>query len=191
MCPERRDVLAGESPVRVSAEASGSRPQLGGEVRAAERSVKSPWKRGEQPSGPQHKVNAKAWSYSQPKSVWERRAAHVTAKATDSTPDSKRALDLLGVEGDGTLGQNQAEASTRTSDRLGLTLHAAKTRLVDLRRGKGSFVFLGCTIRKTRSIPSLVFHRAVAKPKGDEETPRPRARVQAAKQGREADHLRK
>lgn len=36
--------------------------------------------------------------------------------------------------------------------RLGLTLHPAKTRLVDLRRGKESFVFLGCTIRKKRSI---------------------------------------
>jgi len=37
-------------------------------------------------------------------------------------------------------------------ERLGLTLHPAKTRLVDLRRGKESFVFLGCTIRKKRSI---------------------------------------
>jgi len=37
-------------------------------------------------------------------------------------------------------------------DRLGLTLHSAKTRMVDLRRGKESFVFLGCTIRKKRSI---------------------------------------
>jgi group II intron reverse transcriptase/maturase len=37
-------------------------------------------------------------------------------------------------------------------DLLGLTLHPAKTRLVDLRRGKESFVFLGCTIRKKRSI---------------------------------------
>lgn len=37
-------------------------------------------------------------------------------------------------------------------DRLGLTLHPEKTRLVDLRRGKESFVFLGCTIRKKRSI---------------------------------------
>jgi group II intron reverse transcriptase/maturase len=35
---------------------------------------------------------------------------------------------------------------------LGLTLHPAKTRLVDLRRGRESFVFLGCTIRKKRSI---------------------------------------
>jgi RNA-directed DNA polymerase len=37
-------------------------------------------------------------------------------------------------------------------NRLGLTLHPAKTRLVDLRRGKESFVFLGCTIRRKRSI---------------------------------------
>src|SRR5262252_671710 len=37
-------------------------------------------------------------------------------------------------------------------NRLGLTLHPAKTRLVNLRRGQESFVFLGCTIRKKRSI---------------------------------------
>jgi RNA-directed DNA polymerase len=37
-------------------------------------------------------------------------------------------------------------------DRLGLKLHPEKTRMVDLRRGKESFVFLGCTIRKKRSI---------------------------------------
>ncbi|MDP1636097.1 MAG: group II intron reverse transcriptase/maturase, partial [Gallionellaceae bacterium] len=37
-------------------------------------------------------------------------------------------------------------------DRLGLTLHPAKTRMVDLERGKESFEFLGCTIRKKRSI---------------------------------------
>jgi group II intron reverse transcriptase/maturase len=37
-------------------------------------------------------------------------------------------------------------------NRLGLTLHPAKTKLVDLRRGKEGFVFLGCTIRKKRSI---------------------------------------
>ena len=37
-------------------------------------------------------------------------------------------------------------------DRLGLKLHPTKTRMVDLRRGKESFEFLGCTIRKKRSI---------------------------------------
>jgi len=37
-------------------------------------------------------------------------------------------------------------------DRLGLQLHPEKTRMVDLRRGQESFVFLGCTVRKRRSI---------------------------------------
>ena len=36
--------------------------------------------------------------------------------------------------------------------RLGLELHPEKTRMADLRRGKEGFVFLGCTIRKKRSI---------------------------------------
>jgi RNA-directed DNA polymerase len=36
--------------------------------------------------------------------------------------------------------------------KLGLVLHPEKTRMVDLRRGKRSLVFLGCTIRKKRSI---------------------------------------
>jgi hypothetical protein len=107
--PERRVVLTGGSPVRVSAEAPGSRPQSGGEIRPAERGVKSPCNGGEQASGPQHKVNAAASSYSQPKGVGEGRAAHVTAKATDSTPDSEWVLELSGVEGGGTLGQSDAE----------------------------------------------------------------------------------
>ena len=37
-------------------------------------------------------------------------------------------------------------------DRLGLKLHPEKTRMVDLRRGRESFEFLGCTLRKKRSI---------------------------------------
>jgi RNA-directed DNA polymerase len=32
------------------------------------------------------------------------------------------------------------------------SLHPAKTRVVDLRRGKEGFLFLGCTIRKRRSV---------------------------------------
>lgn len=53
-------------------------------------------------------------------------------------------------------------------NRLGLTLHPAKTRLVDLRRGKEGFVFLGCTIRKKRSIqrnPRLHFMQRWPSPK--------------------------
>jgi len=41
--------------------------------------------------------------------VWEGRAAHFTAKATDSIPDSERMLDLSGVSGGGTLGKSNAE----------------------------------------------------------------------------------
>jgi group II intron reverse transcriptase/maturase len=37
-------------------------------------------------------------------------------------------------------------------NRLDLRLHPVKTRMVDLRRGRESFVFLGCTIRKKRSV---------------------------------------
>ena len=53
-------------------------------------------------------------------------------------------------------------------DRLGLKLHPVKTRMVDLRRGKESFVFLGCTIRKKRSIqrnPRMYFTQRWPSPK--------------------------
>jgi len=52
--------------------------------------------------------------------------------------------------------ESQANEARRrieeTLTRLGLRLHAEKTRLVDLRYGKAGFTFLGCTIRKRRSI---------------------------------------
>jgi RNA-directed DNA polymerase len=53
-------------------------------------------------------------------------------------------------------------------NRLDLKLHPEKTRMVDLRRGKGSFVFLGCTIRKKRSIqrnPCMHFMQRWPSPK--------------------------
>jgi len=55
-----------------------------------------------------------------------------------------------------TRSESQARESLRRieriMERLGLKLHPDKTRLVDLRRGRQGFVFLGCTIRKKRSI---------------------------------------
>ena len=76
----------------------------------------------------------------------------------------------------------------------GLTLHPVKTRLVDLRRGKESFVFLGCTIRKKRSIqrnPRWHFMQRWPSPKATKKL-RDRVREfnqQAAKrEGCEADH---
>jgi len=53
-------------------------------------------------------------------------------------------------------------------ERLGLKLHPEKTRIVDLRRGKEGFTFLGCTIRKRRSIqraPRLHFVQRWPSPK--------------------------
>ena len=79
-------------------------------------------------------------------------------------------------------------------NRLGLTLHPVKTRLVDLRRGKESFVFLGCTIRKKRSIqrkPWVHFMQRWPIPKATKKTPGPCARVdqEAAKRAESgADH---
>jgi group II intron reverse transcriptase/maturase len=59
-------------------------------------------------------------------------------------------------------------------DQLSLTLHPAKTRLGDLRRGKESFVFLGCTIRKKRSIqrnPRRYFMQRWPSPKATKKLP--------------------
>lgn len=68
--------------------------------------------------------------------------------------------------------ESQAREALRRIDlvmkQMGLTLHPDKTRLVDLRNGKGSFVFLGCTIRKKRSIqrnPRLRFMQRWPSPK--------------------------
>jgi hypothetical protein len=63
-------------------------------------------------------------------------------------------------------------------NRLGLRLHPAKTRLVDLRRGRESFVFLGGTIGKRRSIqrnPGWHFTQRWPSPKAMK---KPRERVQ-------------
>lgn len=53
-------------------------------------------------------------------------------------------------------------------DRLGLTLHPEKTRIVNLSRGKDGFVFLGWNVRKRRSIlraPHLHFVQRWPSPK--------------------------
>jgi len=107
--PERRIVLAGESPVRVSAGAPGGRLRSRGEIRAARRSVKSLCKRGGQTNGLQQSVNAIASTNYQPKGVWESRASHVTAKATDSVLDRNECWIRPGVSGGGTTGKNNAE----------------------------------------------------------------------------------
>ncbi len=68
--------------------------------------------------------------------------------------------------------ESQAKEALRriglVMDRLGLKLHPEKTRMVDLRRGKEGFTFLGCTLRKKRSIlrnPRLYFLQRWPSPK--------------------------
>lgn len=54
-------------------------------------------------------MNVVASSNYQPKGVWDGRAAHVTAKATDSRQELERWLDIPGVASGGTLGQKSVE----------------------------------------------------------------------------------
>jgi len=88
--------LAGESPARISARASGSRIQLRLERDVAERIVES-LEGGSNEAGC-NKVNAEqASSDYQPKGVWQGRAGHVAAKAMHSAPVLERALGFPGV----------------------------------------------------------------------------------------------
>ena len=96
-CLSRCIQLAGEGPARVSAGAPGSRPRFVGEIRRAERGVESLLLGGSKGAGRNRKVNAAASSDYQPKGEREGRAAHVTAKATDTVLGPDRTVDLLGV----------------------------------------------------------------------------------------------
>ena len=97
VCPESCSGLAGASPARVIAGEPGSRPQRPGVIPVRQAGRQKPLRR-EQGRGPQLHVNVAASSHYQPKGAQEGRAAHFTAKATDSVPAPERTLDLLGVE---------------------------------------------------------------------------------------------
>src|SRR5579864_6490746 len=107
--PVRRIVLAGESPVRVSAEAPGSRLQPGGEIRPSRAECQKPLKKRE--------ANQRAATSSERNSLVrlsaERclrgpsRSYHGEGNRQHLGPE--RMLDLSGVSGGGTLGQSKAE----------------------------------------------------------------------------------
>src|ERR1700680_956488 len=86
--PERRVVLTGASPVRVSAGAPGSRLQPGGEIRPNRAECRKPLKEREANQRAatisERDSLVKFSADSQPKGVGEGRADHFTAKATDS-----------------------------------------------------------------------------------------------------------
>ena len=109
MRPERRIVLAGESPVRVSAGAPGSRLQPSGEIRSGRAECQKPLK--------ERGANQRAATTGE-------RCSHVIVSAERRLRGPKRSyrgegnrqhsrpegmLDLSGVSGGGTLGQSNAE----------------------------------------------------------------------------------
>jgi hypothetical protein len=107
--PERRDVLAGESPVRVSAVAPGSRLQAGGEIRPAEAECRKPLKE----KGATQRAATISERNSLVKVSAERclggpsRSFH--GEGNRQYSGTERVLDLSGVAGVGTMGKNKAE----------------------------------------------------------------------------------
>jgi hypothetical protein len=107
--PERRVVLAGGSPVRVSADAPGNRLQPGGEIRPSRAECRKPLKK--------RGANRRAATISERNSLVKLSAERCLGGPSRSYhgegnrqhPGSERVLDLSGVAGGGTLGQNSAE----------------------------------------------------------------------------------
>jgi hypothetical protein len=107
--PERRVVLAGASPVRVSAGAPGSRLQPGGEIQPSQAECQKPLQERE--------ANQRAATISERNSLvkfsaerclgWPSRSCRGKGNRQHSGPE--RMLDLPGVSGGGTLGKNNAE----------------------------------------------------------------------------------
>ena len=107
--PERRVVLAGGSPVRVSAGAPGSRLQPGGEIRPSQAECRKPLK--------ERGANRRAATISERNSLVilsaERclggpsRSCH--GEGNRQQPGQERLLDLPGVEGGGTFRKKNAE----------------------------------------------------------------------------------
>jgi hypothetical protein len=107
--PERRELLAGVSPVRVSARAPGSRPQPKGEIRPARAGRRKPVKE----QGAKKRAAISSERCSLDKLSAERclggpsRSCH--GEGNRQQPGQERLLDLLGVEGGGTFRKKNAE----------------------------------------------------------------------------------
>ena len=107
--PERRVVLAGASPDRVSDAAPGSRLQPEGEIRPSRAECRKPLKERE--------ANQRAATISERNSLVKLSAERCLRGPSRSYhgegnrqhPGAKRMLDLPGVAGGGTLGKNNAE----------------------------------------------------------------------------------
>src|SRR5574340_582997 len=107
--PERRVVLTGASPVRVSAGAPGSRLKPGGEILSSQAECRKPLKK----RGANQRAATTGERCSLVKLSAERclggpsRSYH--GEGNRQHPGPERRLDLLGVCGGGTLGKSNAE----------------------------------------------------------------------------------
>ena len=107
--PERRVVLAGASPVRVSAGAPGSRLQPGGEIRPSQAECRKPLK--------ERGANRRAATISERNSLVKLSAERCLGGPSRSYhgegnrqhPRPERVLDLRGVSGGGTSAKSNAE----------------------------------------------------------------------------------
>jgi hypothetical protein len=107
--PERRVVLAGGSPVRVSAGAPGSRLQPGGEILSSQAECRKPLK--------ERGANRRAATISERNSLVRLSAERCSRGPSRSChgegnrqhPGPERVLDLSGVSGGGTLEKSSAE----------------------------------------------------------------------------------
>jgi hypothetical protein len=122
--PERRVVLAGASPVRVSAGAPGSRLQPSGEIRPSRAGCRKPLK--------QREANQRAATIGERCSLVTLSAERCLGGPSRSYhgegnrqhPGPEGMLDLFGVSGGGTLGQSNAEQE-RPSPAVGPSLQAS------------------------------------------------------------------
>src|SRR5579864_3919522 len=107
--PVRRVVLAGESPVRVSAEAPGSRLQPGGEIRPSQAECQRPLK--ERGASRRAATNSERNSLDtlSAERCWGGPSHSRHGEGNRQHPGSERMLDLSGVSGGGTSGQNNSE----------------------------------------------------------------------------------
>ena len=124
--PERRVDVAGASPVRVSAGASGSRLQPGGEILLSRAECQEPLKRGEQTIGPQQVSERGSLVKLSAESCLRgpSRSCHGEGNRQHAGPE--RTQDLPGVSGGGTLGQSNAE-----QERHYLAAESGKDRLYE------------------------------------------------------------
>jgi len=108
--PERRVVLAGASPVRVSAGAPGSRLQSGGEIRPNRAECRKPLKqRGATQWAATIRERCRLVKFSAERCLGgPSRSCHGEGNRQHSR-EPERVLDLPGVSGGGTLGQSNAE----------------------------------------------------------------------------------